>query len=65
MLFDVCILNAWMQVVSVLPDPSTPLIYGQDLLVTIRFSTPPRGTEEEISRYITLVSVRVSELVKN
>ncbi|CEM11840.1 unnamed protein product [Vitrella brassicaformis CCMP3155] len=42
------------KVVSVHPQPSMPLMYGQDLMLSIRFSSPAKASPAEAQRLIAL-----------
>lgn len=49
--------NAPPTVISVMPHPSVPLSRGADLVVTLRFSEPPRGSIEEVVKAVSLGGV--------
>eukprot|EP00929_Paragymnodinium_shiwhaense_P103616 TRINITY_DN67243_c0_g1_i1.p1 TRINITY_DN67243_c0_g1~~TRINITY_DN67243_c0_g1_i1.p1 ORF type:complete len:2048 (-),score=333.28 TRINITY_DN67243_c0_g1_i1:102-6245(-) len=45
-------------VVSVLPHPSVPIPRGADLVVTLRFSQPPRGTIQDVIGALSIGGVQ-------
>jgi len=45
-------------VVSVLPHPSVPIPRGADLVVTLRFSQPPKGSIEDVVNSLSLGGVQ-------
>lgn len=50
------------RLLSIHPHPSMPIMHGQDLLVTLRFSSPPSISETEISEHIGLIPVEVPQV---
>jgi hypothetical protein len=42
-------------ILSILPNPTVPIVQGMDLVITIKFSEPPDVTAETIAELVTYV----------